>query len=341
MKLAIYSLLFIFFTTNLSAQAIEIIPSQKPEVSFRGLSVIDNFTFWVSGSHGTIGFSVNGGKSMKWVNPVGYENRDFRDIVALNHKTIVAVAIGSPGIILKSSDYGNTWIEVYHDDDPNVFLDAMDFYANNPNIGIAVGDPINGEPYILKTIDAGNTWERLSIEDLPRFAINEAFFAASGSNVQLLDENYFLAVSGGAASNIMLNTFPPLKTVLPKSSSITAGANAVDYSTIHQYGIVVGGDYKTPESSENNIFRFTLTEDKKIILEDTPTTPPSGYLSGVKILNNGDAISCGLTGVSISNDKGLTWKPISAQAFHTVKSAKFGSKIYLVGPQGRIASVKE
>jgi len=204
---------------NLSAQKINIVNEEKKDVSFRGLSAIDQSVFWVSGSNGTIGMTYNGGKNFKWFSPKGYENRDFRDIHALNNKTIIVLAAGAPGIILKTDDSGRTWREVFKDDTSGVFLDSMDFSERNPNVGIIVGDPINGSPYILETNDAGETWSKVSsVKHHPMFNAGEAFFAASGSNVQMLNDSTSIYITGGSQSNFVVSSNPYFKTALPKKS---------------------------------------------------------------------------------------------------------------------------
>src|SRR5690606_5171344 len=158
-----FSLLLIAFGILVNAQQIKILNEQKMEVSFRGISVLDNAVFWVCGNNGTIGMSYNGGKSMKWVSPKGYENRDFRDIHAWDYKTVIVMTVGSPGVILKTKDGGNTWYEVFKDEHASVFFDAMDFYERNENYGMLVGDPVsNNLPYILITKNKGELWEKVS-----------------------------------------------------------------------------------------------------------------------------------------------------------------------------------
>lgn len=324
----------------LHSQHIQNLTLADSSISFRGLSVYDNFTFWISGTNGTIGYSPNGGNFIKWVNPKGYEDRDFRDIAALNAKTAVAVAIGSPGVILKTSDYGNTWVEVYRDENPAVFLDAIDFRIENPNEGIAIGDTVDGLPYVLKTSDAGSTWKKVSPENLPSLTPADVFFAASGTNVMLLQNESFIAVSGGSQSNFMVNKIPAIRESLPKSNSETAGANGLDYLVSENFGLVVGGDFEKPNQLDNNLFIFSFAEGQGVVLK-TPTTPPNGYRSGVAILDKNSAIVCGMNGVDFSDDGGENWKSISGTPFHTVSKARNGKKVYLAGPNGNVGVLVE
>lgn len=326
----------------LNAQQIKILNEQKSDVTFRGISVLDNAVFWVSGNHGTVGMSYNGGKSMKWVNPKGYEDRDFRDIHAWDYKTVIVMAVGSPGVILKTQDGGHTWYEVFKDENANVFFDAMDFYERNEKIGILIGDPVgNNQPYILKTTNKGELWEKMSsTEKYPALNGGEAFFAASGSNIKMVNDSTSIMVSGGGSSNFMVNSVPSFKQSLSKTSSETSGANGLDYSSFENYGIIVGGDYINPESSENNLTLFSYDRVQNPVFSQ-PETTPKGYKSSVTILDKNRALACGVSGVDISIDKGNNWKHISVEGFNVCQRAKNGNKVYMAGPNGKIGMLIE
>lgn len=330
--------LIIFFTClSLSAQKVNIVNQEKKEVSFRGLYAIDQAVFWVSGSHGTVGMTYNGGKNFKWVNPGGYENRDFRDIEILNNKTLLVMAVGTPGIILKSSNNGKTWREVYRDENPEVFLDAMDFSPTNPNNGIVVGDPMDGLPYILETTDAGETWNRvLSPINYPSLKEGEAFFAASGSNIQMINDSVSLLATGGTHSNFIVNTTPFFQKYLPKiNESTTAGANGLEYSALENYGLIAGGDFTNPNDSENNLIIFELDEKNKPVFSK-PKVAPEGYKSDVAIIGNSKAVACGISGIDFSEDKGKNWIKISNAEFHVCEKSTIGNKVFFAGPNGKI-----
>ncbi len=338
-----FSLVLFALGWCLNAQQVKILNEEKPDISFRGLSVLDNSVFWVSGSKGTVGMTYNGGKAMKWVNPKGYENRDFRDIHCWDYKTAIIMAVGSPGVILKTKDGGNTWYEVFRDESANVFFDAMDFYEKNENIGILTGDPVAGNyPYILVTKNKGELWEKISsVEKYPSLTGGEAFFSASGSNIKLINDSVSIMVSGGSASNFILNTKPLFQHSLNKNAaSQTSGANGMDYSSFENYGIIVGGDFVKPESSENNLFLFDYDKNKNPVFSK-PETSPNGYKSGVTIVGHSKAVVCGTSGVDISTDKGKNWKFISQESFHTCQRAKNGNKVYLAGPNGKIGILIE
>src|SRR5690606_39513232 len=100
MKYILFSCICIF-SLSISAQKLRIVNEEKKDVSFRGLSAVDQSVFWVSGSNGTIGMTYNGGKNFKWFNPPGYESREFRDIQYFKINSIIVIATVATIIIHK------------------------------------------------------------------------------------------------------------------------------------------------------------------------------------------------------------------------------------------------
>src|SRR5215831_7916518 len=114
LKPFVFISLFTFFCGFLSAQQVNTLTSGT-KTSLRGLSVVNNNIIWVSGSSGTVGRSLDGGKNWQWIQVKGFEKKDFRDIEAFDDKTAVIMAIAEPAIILKSIDGGEHWNEVFRD----------------------------------------------------------------------------------------------------------------------------------------------------------------------------------------------------------------------------------
>lgn len=126
MKILITSVLLFLLTTNTYSQKVRILNSDQTEVNFRGLSVVDDYVFWVSGSNGTIGMTPNAGKTFVWRNPDGYQDRDFRHIYASDFKTVFAIAEGLPELVLYTENAGETWDEIFLEDDSYNLLVALD-----------------------------------------------------------------------------------------------------------------------------------------------------------------------------------------------------------------------
>ena len=313
---------------------LEVLTSGTPS-SLRGLSVVNDNVLWVSGSRGTVGRSLNGGKNWNWITVTGFEKTEFRDIEAFDANNAVIMGVGSPAYILKTNDGGETWKIVFEDRRPDMFLDAMDFASFQK--GMVIGDPVNGHPYIAITDNSGNTWREL----LPaehRIAVDsgEAFFAASGSNLRYFANGDYRIVSGGRRSRI-LSPAGATDTRLLQGREST-GANAID---VFDNGlpdkpgkrlVVVGGDFMADSIREGNCIYSTDGGKKWHI----PAIPPRGYRSGVEFIGKKDIVACGLNGVDYSTDGGNKWFPISNEGFHVVKIARMGTSIYLAGNNGKV-----
>ncbi len=319
-------LTFISLTNKASTQTIKIL-NHLSNASLRGLSVVSNKVIWASGSLGTILKSTNGGETFEKMLVEGYEQRDFRDIEGFDEKTAIVMAIDTPAIIFKTTDGGKTWKKVFEDKTPGMFLDAMEFW--NELSGIVIGDPIDGKIFIARTFDGGNSWRGLPEENYPIVKDGESFFAASGTNVNKRNKQEAVFVTGGLFSRLFIRD-QSIELPFTKGSN-TVGANSV---AVNKRGnmIIVGGDYKDASNRNNLCFIYNKKENKI----STPMITPFGYRSCVIYLTESKAITCGLSGVDVSEDGGITWKNISSTGYHVVKKAKKGKTVFLAGSGGRI-----
>jgi photosystem II stability/assembly factor-like uncharacterized protein len=288
---------------------------------------VSDKVIWASGSLGTILKSTNGGESFEKILVPGYEQRDFRDIEAFDAKTAIVMAVDTPAVILKTTDGGLTWKKVFEDKRKGMFLDAMEFW--NERSGIVIGDPIEGRVFIARTFDGGESWRGLPEENYPLAMDGESFFAASGTNVTKRNKQEAVFVTGGLVSRLFIRD-QSIELPFTKGSN-TIGANSV---AVNKKGnmIIVGGDYKDAANRNNTCFIYNSKENKI----SGASTPPFGYRSCVIFHSESKVISCGLSGVDVSEDGGITWKNISSQGYHVGKKAKKGKSIFLAGAGGRI-----
>lgn len=334
-------LTILFFTSGtigiLYAQSpwVEIITSGTKS-SFRGLSVVNDNVVWVSGSNGTVGKTTNGGKTWKWMSVNGFEKVDFRDIEAFDAATAIIMGIGEPAYILKTHDGGDSWKVVYENKTKGMFLDAMEFW--NEQSGIVVGDPINGKFFITRTFDGGNSWQDIPFDKRPEADSGEACFAASGTNIRALDRDEAVFVTGGFRSRIFTKNEPALLPIIQGKETTGANSLAVLDNKKLLGGkiiIVVGGDFTSDTSNTRNCI-YSNDGGKTWKL---PNTPPNGYRSCVEFLSKKAVLTCGLSGVDYSFDRGKNWKWISKEGFHVCKIAKIGSSVYLAGNDGKIGKL--
>ena len=224
------------------------------KISFRGLSVVDDNTIWVSGSKGTIAKSINGGKTFTYTQLKGYEKSDFRDIEAFDAQRAIIMSSGTPAYVLKTIDGGQTWKEVYKNTDTAYFFDAMDFWDDRR--GMLVGDPINGYFVLLQTNDGGETWHELDTTKTPKAFVGEAVFAASGTSLRCY-ENFkeeLSIVTGGTVSRYLVLDYSSMVWI-PFHLNITQGKysqGAFSVSINMGHKVVVGGDYLCDTCVNNN-----------------------------------------------------------------------------------------
>ncbi|MEI6263532.1 MAG: YCF48-related protein [Sphingobacteriia bacterium] len=317
--------------------AIEIL-EQGRKTSIRGMSVVNDSTIWVSGSGGSVGNSMDGGKTWNWITVAGYEKRDFRDIEAFDKKTAIIIAVGEPGIILKTKNGGKTWYKVFQDNTKGVFLDAMDFAGKK---GYVIGDPLDQHLYLVTTKDGGENWVKTKPSNKTKFfAGTEAFFASSGTNIvagKKLLKNKILFVSGGSTTRLFTLPQDP---IIPDGLPIvmggdSRGANSIAISPSEKYGMIVGGDFAIDSISSANSAKIVFQKTYNEI--NSPQIPPHGYRSCVIFMDDKNLITCGTSGVDISKDGGMNWELISNESFHVVQKAKKGNAVFLAGKGGRIA----
>lgn len=330
MKKIFAPLLLCLCALSLHGQTFETLVEGR-KASFRGLETYKNKVVWVSGSNGTVGKSLDAGKTWTWVSPKGYEKLDFRDIEVFSAKEAVIVSAGTPAVILHTKDGGNTWKEVYRNEDPAIFLDGMDFQGK---IGYVLGDPIGGAFRLLKSTDRGQSWTDVS-DVIHLFAESgEAAFAASGSSLQVINDWLYIG-SGGAYSSLLKRNEKESRLDVVDvpiwSGSEGTGIFSIDFLNA-RVGVVVGGNYMSDKDNSNNI----LLTDNAGLSWNKPTTPVFGYRSSVKYITPERLLATGTSGSDISEDGGKNWRNFSSDSFNVIAKSKDGKQIYFAGSNGNI-----
>lgn len=336
MTIRLFTILSLLIGSTLPAfaQTIELLTSGR-SVSIRGLCPVTDEVVWVSGSHGTVGRSLDGGKTWQWITVKEFEKTDFRDIEAFNAQTAIIMGIGEPARILKTTDGGANWKVVFTDSTKGMFLDAMDFYDNKH--GVVVGDPIDSKFFIAKTTNGGNTWHKTPAIMQSNAVSGEACFASSGSNIHYFRNKDFLFVSGGRVSRLHDDAGGRTIPVIQGKESTGANSIAVrsDGPRVANTFIITGGDFTNDKDTTLNC---VLTNDGGHTWIH-PTTRPHGYRSCVTYISNKKLLCCGTSGVDLSTDSGMTWRLISSNGFHVCRKAKKGKMVFLAGSNGRIAKL--
>lgn len=320
--------------------AVEILTSGT-NTSLRGMSVPLEQVIWVSGSNGTIGKSVDAGKTFRWMIVPGFEKRDFRDIEAFDSSTAIAMAVDNPAYIIKTTNGGATWKKVFERTMEGMFLDAMDF--KNEKEGICIGDPVNFSQinkhlfYIIRTVDGGETWKEAPMYQMPAAQTGEAIFSGSGTNISFLDnpDFEFAFVTGGSISNLYMiarqgkqSKWVNIPVIQGKETAGTFSFATDKQKTMY----CIGGDYKVPKDYFNN---FYYTTDAGVKWGSPSVGPPFGYRSCIKIIKDKTLVACGPTGVDFAENGQKEWKKVSLESFNVCMVSK-GKQVFLAGEKGKI-----
>ena len=337
-----YILSLILFVSSASAQKVELLHvDTKTDASFRGLSVINDSIAWVSGSKGTVGITINGGKDWAFLQVKGFEQCDFRSIYAFNAKDAVIANAGYPAYILHTSDGGATWQKVYENNNTAVFIDGIDFWDRKH--GVVYGDPINNHMLLLSTHDGGESWYEHPAEECPLMSQGEASFAASGTAIRCMPRRTVIIATGGKVSRLLVskNRGGKWESV---STPILQGAASTGVFTFlpidKKFWIIAGGDYKNDSLSKANLF---LTGDAGTSWH-APASTTRGYRECLADISSGNVyalLAAGPGGIDISYDNGNDWIPLSDEKqFHVVKKSREGNLIIAAGGQGKVSVLK-
>lgn len=312
--------------------------------SFRGLSVPSDNVVWVSGSNGTVGRSIDAGKSWNWMIVPGFEKRDFRDIEAFDSLTAIIMAVDNPADILKTTDGGKNWKVVFHKDHEGMFLDAMDF---DDAKGICIGDPLPTKDsgrnsfFVIHTKNRGDDWW---IENVPPTSSEgEAIFAGSGSNIALLKKRSIKAafITGGVTSNlhfIYSNRKISYTVNIPIIQHKASAGSFSMQSNGSKNFYITGGDYVEYWKDSGNVV-YTTNAGKT-----WKRSSVHGYRSCIIQADKKTFITCGTNGVDISFDGCKTWQLIHGDGakgkdgFNVCAKSKTGKAVYFAG-SGRIGKL--
>lgn len=302
----------------------------------RGLFLISDMIGWASGTNGTVLRMTDG---WNWISDSipGYTHLDFRDIHGFDSINAVVMAAGDEGRILRTSDGGETWIEVFTDLSEGIFLDGMDFHDS---LGICYGDPLNGTLYGAYSQDYGKSWIKSSMAGFPPTAEGEAGFAASGTGIVVMEDREYTATGGGPAARV-IRTMRERESDMridavntPLKSEEGCGIFSLAFKD-PEHGVAVGGCYLDSLSSVGNC---AITSDAGNSWTDIDSLPPNGYRSCVAYSRGGEFyLTSGRSGIDISFNNGRSWGPLSDEGYFTCALAD--SSGWLMGRNGKLARI--
>ncbi len=328
------SLLLLLASAAAAAQS-WVVQQSGSTASLRGISAWSTREAWASGTGGTYLHTTDGGATWSAATVAGAERLDFRDVQAVDSRTVFLMSIG-PGEqsrIYKTTDAGATWKLRFTNPDAKGFFDSIAFW--NPRHGVVAGDQVDGHVTVFTTDDGGEHWTRRTT---PPAIPNEGAFAASGTCLIVTGKRDAWLVTGGTGAARVLHSADGAGSWSATSTPIrndgpSAGAFSIAFADARR-GIVVGGDYNKPQDAEGNI---AVTSNGGRTWSKPSGAPPKGFRSAVAYLADRKIwIATGTSGSDISIDDGQNWKPFDTAAYNALSfvSSKAG---WAVGPKGAIA----
>ena len=319
---ALLSVLIISCSKNYQPRTLNNVSIQQINIdstSIRAIHAVSKSELYYAGSNGVIGHTTDGGKH--W-NETTIIYRDsiiphFRSI-ASNGKNLFILGIGTPALLYKLND-DNTPELVYTENDEKAFYDSMQFFDDKH--GIAMGDPTANCISIITTKDGGSTWNKVPCDNLQPFIEEEAAFAASNTNIAIHNNTVWIATGGLSARVFKSENFGETWTIYNTpiiQGESTTGIYSIDFYDDNK-GIIIGGDYTKPELNKGNK-AVTADGGKTWNLISEGESP--NYKSCVQYVpdtNGKEIVAVGKTGVSFSNDAGITWVDISSEGYYAIK----------------------
>jgi photosystem II stability/assembly factor-like uncharacterized protein len=317
--------------------------SSGTKARLRGLSVVSSDVVWASGTGGTYVLTTDGGKHWRSGTVPDAVELDFRDVHGVDARTayVLSAGDGDKSRIYKTTDGGQSWTLQFRNRGPKGFYDAIAFW--DADHGIAMGDPLDGRFAILTTDDGGARWTRLPAEFSPEALANEGGFAASGTCLVTRGKTDVWIGTGGAAQARVLRSVDRGRswTIAPtpvRAASPSRGIFSLAFSD-DRHGIVIGGDYKSPDETNRVVAR---SEDGGRTWIEGDAKSPGGFRSAIAWRpGTQTAIAVGPTGSDISTDGGKSWTPLGARGFHAVAFAAPDGPAWAVGDDGRIDRLRD
>lgn len=299
----------------------------------RGLYLVNDQVGWASGTEGIFLRMTDGSN---WVSDSipDYTHLDFRDIHAFDSSNAVIMAAGEEGRILRTSDGGNTWNEVYTNLEEGIFLDGIDF---DGDIGYCIGDPLNGRPLILRSTDKGKTWNRVDPKTIGSAIPGEGSYAASGTTIVSIKGMNYAAYGGDSLIRVLKNQ-GQLSAWESIEAPLAIGPGCGIFSMAFkdaEHGVAVGGCYLDSLAKQGNC---AITHDSGKSWQPVDSLSPTGYRSCVAYAPSSSFyIACGRSGIDISYDDGQSWEPLSSSGYF---SAALGDSTgWLMGRNGKMSRI--
>lgn len=305
-----------------------------------GISAVDERTVWAAGTGGTWIRTTDGGAT--WGSGVvpGADSLQFRDVHAIDATTayLLSIGNGSASRIYRTVDAGETWSELFRNDNPRGFYDCFDFWT--PQHGLVIGDEIDRTVSMLETRD-GRRWSKVPTDRLPAAQDGEGSFAASGHCLSTGPDGHARVIASNPEHGRLLSTADYGATwhvdTLPVTVRAGVGPQSVTFFD-SDHGMVLTGGY----DSQPDDVGIAVTSDGGRSWSAGGRTPlPSGVWGGKYVPDRRPrtVVAVGPDGIVFSETDGAEWTTVDSFNYWTVD---FGSSRvgWAVGRDGRVTRLK-
>lgn len=314
-----------------------------PGPTFRGCSAVSDHVGWVTGSHGSVLRTTDGGASWIDVSPHGLGDLDFRDVHAFSEHdaVILSIGFGESSRILRTGDGGSSWATMFINKEEGAFYNFLGFYDDRQH-GIAFSDTVDGCFRIITTSDGGANWHVVPQGSLPPALEHEGAFAASGKNMALRAGGLAWIGMGASAGHArVLRSVTYGQSWQISTTPIRSGPSAGIFSLTFcdcQNGVAVGGDYQLEDEAVN----VAVTADGGISWELAAAT--GGFRSVAAYIDTPAGtllLALGPSGADVSKDNGRSWMAMQTpwRGLHTYSQGEGAARGFAAGAGGGIAGL--
>lgn len=305
---------------------------------------MSNHVAWVTGSHGSVLRTTDGGATWIDVSPDGLGDLEFRDVHAFSEHdaVILSIGFGESSRILRTIDGGANWATMFINKEERAFYNFLGFYDDKQH-GIAFSDTVDGCFRIITTSDGGANWHVVPQGSLPQALEHEGAFAASGKNMALRAGGLaWIGMGASAGQARVLRSVTYGQSWQISTTPIRSGASAGIFSLTFrdcQHGVAVGGDYQLEDEAVDNV---AVTTDGGISWQLAAAT--GGFRSVAAYIDTPGGtmlLALGPSGADVSEDDGGSWMAIQTpwRGLHTYSQGEGAERGFAAGASGGIAGL--
>ena len=291
---------------------------------------------WVSGAHGTILRTTDGGKTWKAFHTPSGDSLDFNTVYAINAKQafVLSSGQGRQSRIYKTMDGGAHWIRKYMNLDTQLVWRCFSFWDADHGVGIS--DVQKGDFLMMFTLDGGENWDRVPADSFPVPLPNERTVASSPACLYTgWGQHAWFATTMGRV--IRTNNYG--NSWKMSFAHIAIGEdNIINAILFHDgsNGLLFGETRQAPGVtviSQSSNSGKSWTEREPLAL-----ATPIASVSYVPDLFGPSLVAVGPRGAIFSRDNGLVWSVIDELNYSAVSFARRDAG-WAVGANGVITKI--